>query len=116
MKSNNDLRGRNGFGSEDLLRKAAKLEPIKKSGKEKHAMARELDEEEDDLELNFHKRESVLDYYDDGEEEADFADTEDEWEEMDENDDDLDDDWEEDLLEKPNHAEYEDEGDEEDDF
>jgi hypothetical protein len=96
MKSNGNLRTNTASaGTEDTLRKAAKLEPIKKSGKEKRAYIRELDD--GDLELSFRKRDSVLDYFDDEE----SADTEDTWEEMDENDDNLPDDWEEDWLDGP---------------
>ena len=56
---------------EDSLKRAAKLEPIKKSGKEKRAIYSRLDEDDDDELLSFKKRESVLDYFDDGEEEQD---------------------------------------------
>lgn len=96
MKSNDHLRGNAASGgAEDTLRKAAKLEPIKKSGKEKRAYIRELDDGE--IELSYRKRDSVLDYFDDGED----TDTEDEWEEMDEDDDNLSDDWEEDWTDGP---------------
>ena len=43
----------------------------KKSGKEKRAIYSRLDEDDDDELLSFKKRESVLDYFDDGEEEQD---------------------------------------------
>ena len=56
---------------EDSLKRAAKLEPIKKSGKEKPAIYSRLDEDDDDELLSFKKRESVLDYFDVGEEEQD---------------------------------------------
>ena len=76
MKSNGNLRANAASGgAEDTLRKAAKLEPIKKSGKEKRAYIRELDD--GDLELSFQKRDSILDYFDDAED----TDTEDDWEE-----------------------------------
>jgi len=76
MKSNGNLRGTtNAFGPEDMLRKATKLPPLKKSGKEKRSFYRELDEDDDDFDLqSYQQRESVLDYYDDGEEDG-----EDEW-------------------------------------
>lgn len=68
MKSIRDVRGKSdNFDSADMLKKAMKLEPIKKSGKERHAIFGELEEEEE-LSLNYKKRESVLDYFDDGEE------------------------------------------------
>lgn len=70
MKSNKDFHTKGGETSrEDAIRKAAKLDPIKKSGKERHAMYRSLDDEDDDEMLtDYKKRESVLDYFDDGEE------------------------------------------------
>lgn len=48
----------------DELRKAKRLEPMHKSGKERHTLYSNLDEEEDELVT---KRESVLDYLDDEE-------------------------------------------------
>jgi len=75
MKSNGNLRkAADAFGPEDTLRKAAKLAPANKSGKEKRSFYRELEGEDDDLDLkNLHKPESILDYYDDGEEEEEDA-------------------------------------------
>ena len=91
MKSNGNFRkGPESFGPEDALQKAAKLAPAKKSGKEKQSLYRSLDEgnDEDYDFKSLQKRESILDYYDDG------IDTEDEWEEMDEDDaSDLEEDW-----------------------
>ena len=82
MKATKDFRsGRAHANSEDSLRKAAKLEPIRKSGKDKRAMYSELDEEED-LDLSYRKRESVLDYFDDeGDPEDDDPDEDEEYEE-----------------------------------
>lgn len=57
-----------GFRSDihaDELRKAKRLDPIHKSGKERHSIYRELDEEDDAPVLP--KRESALDYLDDEE-------------------------------------------------
>ena len=48
------------------LRKAKLLEPIRKSGKERHSLYNALEEEEDYT--PFVKRESVLDYLDEEEE------------------------------------------------
>lgn len=45
----------------DELRKAKRLEPIHKSGKERHTLYSNLDEDDDELVT---KRESVLDYLD----------------------------------------------------
>ena len=53
----------------DELRKAKRLEPIRKSGKERHSLYTQFDEEEEDAAFGYKaKQESVLDYYDDGEE------------------------------------------------
>ena len=51
----------------DELRKAKRLEPIRKSGKERHALYSSFDEE-DEEEILLLKRESVLDYLDEEEE------------------------------------------------
>ncbi|MDR2885581.1 MAG: hypothetical protein LBU95_02215 [Rikenellaceae bacterium] len=67
MKSLKDVRTRTVRDADESIRKAQKLDPIKKSGKERHHMMGELDEEDDIL--DYRKRESVLDYFDDGEEE-----------------------------------------------
>ena len=52
----------------DELRKAKRLEPIRKSGKERHSLYNSLEDEEDEEELT-PRRESVLDYLDDEDEE-----------------------------------------------
>lgn len=64
MKSNKDFQK---SGGDDLFRKTPKLDPIRKSGKERHSLYKSMDEDEDDdLELvTLHRRESVLDYMDD---------------------------------------------------
>lgn len=67
MKSTKDLRTINRVDSENSARRATKLPPIKKSGKEKHYLYGDLDDEED-LDADYKQRESVLDYYDDEEE------------------------------------------------
>ena len=51
----------------DELRKAKPLEPMRKSGKERHALYSSL-HDEDDEEYTYTRRESALDYLD-GEEE-----------------------------------------------
>ena len=54
---------------EDLLRRAAKLSPIKKSGKDKRTIYSQMDDDEADAELlALRKQESVLDYFDDEQE------------------------------------------------
>ena len=48
----------------DELRKAKRLDPIRKSGKERHSLYRSIDEEDDENLLGTTRRESVLDYLD----------------------------------------------------
>ena len=67
MKQNKGLRTGHDDNAEDALKKAVKLSPIKKSGKDKHYLYSELDDE-DDMELDYRKRDSILDYFDDEEE------------------------------------------------
>jgi hypothetical protein len=100
MKSTGNLRSSGHFGAEEASHKATKLPPLKKSGKERHSLYRELDQADDeDEELRLlNKRESALDYYDDEDTEElwddEEEDTEDQWEEEDEDDaDDLSEDW-----------------------
>lgn len=62
MKTNKGVRSNTEHTDE--LRKAKRLEPNQKSGKMRHSIYRELDEEED-LDQEYHpKRESALDYFD----------------------------------------------------
>lgn len=51
----------------DELRKAKRLEPMRKSGKERHSLYRSIDEEEEEELMP--RGESVLDYLDDQDEE-----------------------------------------------
>ena len=53
----------------DELRKAKRLDPIRKSGKERHSLYRSIDEEDDEDLLGTTRRESVLDYIDEGDDE-----------------------------------------------
>ena len=53
----------------DELRKAKRLDPIRKSGKERHSLYRSIDEEHDENLLGTTRRESVLDYLDEGDDE-----------------------------------------------
>ena len=53
----------------DELRKAKRLDPIRKSGKERHSVCRSIDEEDDEDLLGTTRRESVLDYLDEGDDE-----------------------------------------------
>ncbi len=68
MKSQNDFKLKERVqDSEDAIRKPAKLEPVHKSGKERHSLYDGLDDEDEEPDYRS-KRESVLDYFDDGEE------------------------------------------------
>lgn len=62
MKTTKGVRARD----TDELRKAKRLEPLHKSGKERHTLYRSMDDDEDD-ELPRPKRESALDYLDEEE-------------------------------------------------
>ena len=53
----------------DELRKAKRLDPIRKSGKERHSLYRSIDEEDYENLLGTTRRESVLDYLDEGDDE-----------------------------------------------
>ena len=53
----------------DELRKAKRLDPIRKSGKERHSLYRSIDEEDDENLLGTTRHESVLDYLDEGDDE-----------------------------------------------
>ncbi len=98
MKSIKDFRSKQqSFDSEDSMRRASKLEPIKKSGKEKHSLYSRLDDEDEDEDAelrSLRKRESAYDYYDDGEEsddeeaDDDLDDEDEEWDDEDEEADD----------------------------
>ena len=60
MKTNKGVRSSE---PTDELRKAKRLEPNQKSGKTRHSIYRELDEEEDFVQELRPKRESALDYF-----------------------------------------------------
>lgn len=69
MKSNQNFRNPQQHQDSDDLKKGTKLPPIKKSGKDRHNLYSELnDDEDDELSYDSKKRESILDYYDDEEE------------------------------------------------
>lgn len=73
MKSQKDFRT-NQTQSADTVRKAVKLEPIRKSGKERHEIYKGLnhsDEDDDEDYKSLSKRESILDYMNDEEDEND---------------------------------------------
>ena len=53
----------------DELRKAKRLEPMRKSGKERHTLYSQFEEDDEDDYRSYAKRESALDYLDDEDEE-----------------------------------------------
>ena len=67
MKSNRDFRTGDNFDKADTLKKGTKLPPMKKSGKERHTLYSELEEEDDDIAYHMPKKESVFDYFDEDE-------------------------------------------------
>lgn len=87
MKSQKDFRT-NQTQSADTLRKAVKLEPIRKSGKERHEIYKGLNHADDDEEdyKSLTKRESILDYMGDDEEEDDIEYDDEDDEEYDDDD------------------------------
>lgn len=97
MKTTTNIRGKSSFhdSSEDKLRKATKLEPIKKNSKESKQFLKESDEDLDELDYKFKKRESVLDYFDDGNEDVEDEDDDDDLDSEDD-DEDYDEDYDED--------------------
>jgi hypothetical protein len=68
MKSNKEFRSNESIKEPDDAPKNLKLAPIKKSGKDKHFLYND-DDDYDDLDEGYSKRESILDYFDDEEEE-----------------------------------------------
>ncbi len=70
MKTSKDFRGKSQSGhSDDLVKRAMKLDPIKKSGKERYAIYGAIEDDDPGDEEMPRKRESVFDYLDDDEEE-----------------------------------------------
>lgn len=67
MKSVKDFRTTDSFDSGDVIKRATKLAPNKKSGKERHALYSRLEQDDDEIDDYHAKRESVLDYLDDDE-------------------------------------------------
>lgn len=85
MKSNRNFSTKgDAFAGDDLLRKATKLEPIKKSGKEKRTIYSELESEDEIDLLTIKKRDSILDYF--GDEDENDSEIDDEFDEDEEGD------------------------------
>lgn len=61
MKTSKGVRTRDN----DELRKAKRLEPMRKSGKERHSLYSNIDQDEDEELMTYTRRESALDYFDD---------------------------------------------------
>ena len=69
MKADRNFRRNGSADAEEVFKRATKLAPNRKSGKERHSLYTQFDEEEADAAFGYKaKQESVLDYYDDGEE------------------------------------------------
>ena len=66
MKADRNFRRNGSADAEEVFKRATKLAPNRKSGKERHSLYRSIDEEEEEL---MPRRESVLDYLDDQDEE-----------------------------------------------
>lgn len=67
MKTSKGIRPTPDHGDE--LRRAKRLEPIHKSGKERHSLYHGFDDDEEDEADYRPRRESAFDYFDDGEDE-----------------------------------------------
>lgn len=67
MKAVKNFRRSGTAEAEEVFKRATKLAPNRKSGKERHSLYAQVDEEEDSAFDYNAKRESVLDYYDDEE-------------------------------------------------
>ncbi len=65
MKSTKDFKSPRAEHDSDSMRKATKLSPMRKSGKDRHSMFEDMDEQSDEEYTEPKKRESILDYYDD---------------------------------------------------
>ena len=69
MKADRNFRRNGSADAKEVFKRATKLAPNRKSGKERHSLYTQFDEEEEDAAFGYKaKQESVLDYYDDGEE------------------------------------------------
>ncbi len=69
MKSHKNAHQSNDVFEGDATKRATKLAPNRKSGKERHHLYQSLESEDDDEDYYLpSERESALDYFDDGEE------------------------------------------------
>ena len=68
MKADRNFRRNGSADAEEVFKRATKLAPNRKSGKERHTLNTQFDEEEEAAFGYKAKQESVLDYYADGEE------------------------------------------------
>ena len=67
MKADRNFRRNGSADAEEVFKRATKLAPNRKSGKERHSLYRSIDEEEEEELMP--RRESVLDYLDEGDDE-----------------------------------------------
>ena len=68
MKAVKNFRRNGAADADEVFKRATKLAPNRKSGKERHSLYTQFDDEEQDASYGYKaEQESVLDYYDDGE-------------------------------------------------
>ena len=67
MKAVRDFRRNGAADAEEVFKRATKLAPNRKSGKERHSLYAQSDDDEDDVSGYRVRKESALDYYDDEE-------------------------------------------------
>lgn len=67
MKAVRDFRRNGAADAEEVFKRATKLAPNRKSGKERHSLYAQFDDDEDDASGYRVRKESALDYYDDEE-------------------------------------------------
>lgn len=68
MKAVRSFRRSGAADTEEVFKRATKLAPNRKSGKERHSLYAQFEDDEEDAAYGYRvKQESVLDYYDDAE-------------------------------------------------
>ena len=67
MKAVRDFRRNGAADAEEVFKRATKLAPNRKSGKERHSLYAQFDDDEDDVSGYRVRKESALDYSDDEE-------------------------------------------------
>ena len=68
MKAVRNFRRNGAAEAEEVFKRATKLAPNRKSGKERHSLYAQFEDDEEDVAYGYRaKQETVLDYYDDAE-------------------------------------------------